>query len=113
MIDKQYFPPISENTKEIIKYFKDYKKETIKSNNTNKKKEKSLMNQCCEDLDKVFNDIKLYIDNKECEKLFSIINIKSQIIKKFIKNGKNIYIPFIGTSNAGKSTILNALIGYN
>ena len=28
------------------------------------------------------------------------------------KNGRNIYIPFIGISNSGKSTILNCLIGY-
>jgi GTPase Era involved in 16S rRNA processing len=33
-------------------------------------------------------------------------------LKKYISNGKNIYIPFIGESSSGKSTILNSLLGY-
>ena len=116
-INKTYFPPLSENTQEIIKYFNDYKKETPRQN-LNKMVKSKKSNEVDINLDKLeqlFNQIKMYIDEGENDIHFltSIINSKLKRIKKYIKNGLNIYIPFIGISSAGKSTILNCLVGYN
>ena len=61
------------------------------------------------------NEIKLYLNENIANKnsLTSIITSKLRRLKKYIKNGKNIYIPFIGGSSVGKSIILNCLIGYS
>ena len=113
--EKKYFPPISENTKEVINYFNNYTTETIKGiYKVKKKNKKTNLDINLEKLDEIFNEIKLYIDEdkKDINSFTSIIDSKLKRINKFIKNGKNIYIPLIGISSAGKSTILNCLIGY-
>ena len=116
-INKQYFPPLSENTKEIIKYFNDYLKPTPKQckNKMAQYKELNEIDKNLENLEQIFNEIKMYIeeDKNDIHSTASIINNKLRRIKKYIKNGLNIYIPFIGISSAGKSSILNCLIGYN
>ena len=113
--DEKYFPEFSESTKEIINYFKDYKKETptgilkeIKS------KKKSDLDINIENLNDIFNKLKQYIDEDENNKNSNtaLINSNLRKLEKYIKNGKNIYIPFIGISSAGKSTILNCIIGF-
>ena len=111
--EKKYFPDLSENTKDILNYFNDYTHTTF--NNEIEKKAKDKIDIYLEDLDNIFKEIKLYIDENKNDiiPLTKELDIKLERIKKYIKNGKNIYIPFIGISNAGKSTILNCLIGYN
>lgn len=72
------------------------------------------INTHLENLENIFNNIKSIIveDKNDRVSLISEINSKLTSLKKYINNGRNIYIPFIGQSNAGKSTILNCLIGY-
>ena len=110
--EKIYFPEISENTTKILKYFNDYNHKNI----TTKKPIhiKSEINTHLENLENIFNNIKSIIveDKNDRVSLISEINSKLTFLKKYINNGRNIYIPFIGQSNAGKSTILNCLIGY-
>ena len=110
--EKKYFPDFSENTKDILNYFNDYTHITF--NNETKKKAKDKIDTYLEDLDNIFNEMKLYIDENKNDiiPLTKELNIKLENLKKYIKNGRNIYIPFIGISNAGKSTILNCLVGY-
>ena len=115
--EKKYFPELSENTKEIINYFKDYQKQTKIGNSyniTTKNDEIIKMDKYLKGLDDIINEIKLYVNEDKNDKnsLTRILNSKLRRLKKYIKNGKNIYIPFIGGSSAGKSTILNCLIGY-
>ena len=117
--EKKYFPEFSENTKEIIKYFKNYQTPTSTDNNSNNKKSKTnktnKMDEYLKKLENIINVIKLYIneDTNDKNSLTSILSSKMRRLRKYISNGKNIYIPFIGGSSAGKSTILNSLIGYN
>ena len=112
--EKKYIPPYSESTKSILNYFNDYSKETPSINKDKvKNKQKDKIDINLENLEKIFNDIKLCIkeDKNDPISFTSQINSKLTMIQKYVKNGKNIYIPFIGPSNAGKSTILNCLIG--
>ena len=113
--DKKYFPEISESTKEIINYFKNYQKPTPTGNLIeNKSKKKSDLYMNIEKLNNIFNKLKLYIDEDENNKNsnISILNSNLRKLEKYIKNGKNIYIPFIGISSAGKSTTLNCVVGF-
>ena len=116
-INKIYFPSLSGNTQEIINYFNNYKKPTPNPNKNKIVKFKKIngIDTNLEKLEKIFKEIKMYIDEDKNDiiSLKSIINSKLRRINKYIKNGLNIYIPFIGISSAGKSTILNCLIGYN
>ncbi len=114
--DNTYFPELSESTKEIINYFKNYEKKTPTSSENNgvllKKKSKLDLN--IEKLNNIFNKLKSYIDENENDKNSNIAILNSHLkkLEKYIKNGKNIYIPFIGNSSAGKSTILNCILGF-
>lgn len=113
--EKKYFPEFSENTKEIIKYFKAYQTPTSKDNKSNIKKSKTnKMDEYLKKLENIIYEIKLYINEDKNDKnsLTSILSSKMKRIRKYIANGKKIYIPFIGGSSAGKSTILNSLLGY-
>ena len=116
--EKKYLPEFSESTKEVLNYFNDYQKQTPISNIiriNNIKSDKIIkMEQYLEKLDNIMNEIKLYLneDINDKNSLTLIINSKLRRLKKYIKNGKNIYIPFIGGSSTGKSTILNSIIGY-
>lgn len=113
--EKKYFPELSDNTKEIIKYFKVYQTPTAKDKKSNIKKSKTnKMDEYLKKLEKIINEIKFYVNEDKNDKnsLTSILSSKMKRLRKYIANGKNIYIPFIGGSSAGKSTILNSLIGY-
>ena len=113
--DKKYIPELSESTKEIINYFSNYQKETPKGNFKNKKQNmKNNMDIYIEKLNDIVDKLKLYIDEDENDNNSNIyiLNKNLRKLEKYIKNGKNIYIPFIGISSAGKSTTLNGIIGY-
>lgn len=113
-------PPKSTDTLNIIKYF------TMKNMEKNKEKEiKEIEEQLKENelKDKSLND---QIDNLSKRMMEFYNNYKEEKIKPenldtlrsninssvgIFKASKLLYIPMLGVSNAGKSTILNGLIG--
>ena len=113
--EKKYLPEFSENTKAIINYFKVYQTSKPKDNKSNIKKSKTnKMDEHLKILENIINEIKFYINEDKNNKysLTSILSSKMKRLRKYIANGKKIYIPFIGGSSVGKSTILNSLLGY-
>ena len=114
--EKIFMPDNSVEIKNIIDYFNNF---SLKIINKNKEKIKHIfedqMLQYFGSLNNIFKEIMIYINedpNKE-NSVTNLLNDKLRKLKKFIKNGLKIYIPFVGISSAGKSSILNRLIGYN
>ena len=104
---------ISNETKSLLNYFSSQKiqlhkyeeddKDNVDSKETTKKI-KQIQNVLNELINK-FEKSKINID-----KINSLIN-EIQKTLYFLKYYNSIYIPFIGASNTGKSTIINAIIG--
>ena len=108
----------SKNIKEILSFFNNYKKEKIiksmdkaneniiKDQNINilKKQEKIL-----DKFQSALIELKKYVN--EDENIISILEKNLIELRIRILNQKKIYIPFIGISNSGKSTIINDIIG--
>ena len=106
----------SKNIKKILSFFNNYNKEKIiksmdkenekiiKSENILKKQEKILDN-----FQSALIQLNKYV--KEDENIINIL--EKDLIELRIRtlNQKKIYIPFIGISNSGKSTIINDIIG--
>ena len=118
--NKKIIPPISTETKEIINYFtmknmeKDYNKEIKdieKQINNKENKDKSLN----EKIDNISERIKIFYKEYEEAKIKEekLPNLRQCINSSIgiLKTSKLLYIPILGVSNAGKSTILNGLIG--
>lgn len=120
--NKEVFPEKSEEYLKVVNYFtfknekknEDKKKieEVEKENLKHQEKQKTRINKI-EDLEKrtqfFYNSVSSETTRKiDMKKLKHYIN--SSII--FLKMCQYFYIPFLGVSNAGKSTILNDLIGY-
>jgi len=112
-VDQKVIPEYSENVNEILKYFNKFEDYTptddlplieIKNENPEKKAIKILRD--------IFIGLKKYVHKNEDENIINILDNNIRILEKFINNGRKIYIPFIGVSNAGKSTILNCIVGY-
>lgn len=117
---KKVIPPKGQSTKEMINYF------TMKNMNINREEEiKKIEKQILEkdNKDKSFNDKIDEISEKMkvFYKEFEDSNIKQEKLPMLrqninssigiLKASKLIYIPILGVSNAGKSTIFNGLIG--
>ena len=117
--EKIYIPDNSVETKKIIDYFNNFSLKIITNSKEKKEKIKNIfedkMLQCSESLNNIFEEIILYINEEKNNKnsVTNLLNDKLRKLKKFIKNGLKIYIPFVGISSAGKSSILNCLIGYD
>ena len=118
-LDKKQIPPKSKDTEEIIKYFtmenmeknKKVEADIIKELESRVEKEKSYSNK----IDDISNKLKKFYDSYEKEGGSSInlnslgIYINSSI--GILKSSKMFFIPLLGVSNAGKSTVLNCMIG--
>ena len=110
--EKKLIPPISEETNKLLNYF------TVKNPNNNKanykanENDNSEINKLNEELINEFESFAKEIkDSKmEDEKIKNLINEIIEFIE-FLKIYNVIFIPFLGPSNAGKSTIINGLIG--
>lgn len=63
-------------------------------------------------LKNIFNKLKKYVKEDDKDNIINILNNNLIMMEKFILNDRKIYIPFIGVSSAGKSTILNCIVGY-
>ena len=106
--EKQIIPPISRETKDFLNYFQNNRKK-LKLENINYKNEKKGA-ELEEYLTSLCNILKKSkIDVRESQILIDEINDTLN----FVNFSKQIFIPFLGLSNAGKTTIINGIIGRN
>jgi len=118
-LNKNNIPPKSKETKKIINFF------SMKNMEKNHKIEQEIINEVqilLEDektynnkINDISNKLKKFYETYKKErtndnKLKNIeIYINSSI--GILKNSQNFYIPLLGLSNSGKSTVLNSIIG--
>ena len=108
--EKKFLPPISDNTNKLLNYFTIKNLQKIQIFKENEKSEITKLNNDIIDQLKVFcQEIKN--SKTQNEKFENITNELIRIIE-FLKIYDVIFIPFLGPSNAGKSTIINGIIGY-
>jgi len=113
---KKFALNISNETKSLLNYFSSnkiefhkYEKDDTESIDSVDSKEKTeKINQIQNGLSELINKFKKSKIN--IDKINSLIN-EIQKTLYFLKYYNSIYIPFIGASNTGKSTIINAIIG--
>ena len=120
-LEKNYIPPKSKETKKIIDFF------SMKNMEKNHIIEKEVVNEVqilLEDEKTYDNNItdlsnrlkQFYEKYEKKRKSENDNNLKSLGIYinssiGILKNTKNFYIPLLGLSNSGKSTVLNSIIG--
>ena len=111
--DKIIIPDFSENTKEILNFFNNFDEKNLNKNiiNETPEKEDSKEERSFEEFKLAFNILKENVKVNE-NNILSVLEKDLKRLETIIKNNKKIYIPFIGGSSAGKSTILNDIIGY-
>ena len=121
-LDKSLIPSYSENIKDIFNFFNNFNFETIEPEEQNKelpndsflirlKTQETIINNFI----KVFEEFKKYLDKDENNEKNNIIDTLSkdlEELKIMVLNQRKIYIPLIGVSSSGKSTILNDIVGY-
>ena len=113
--EKINIPKYSESVQSILDYFNKFKNNDISNMETAPLAETTMQNdetKAIELLKKIFEKLKKYVDEGDKENIINILNDNLTMVEKFILNDRKIYIPFIGVSSAGKSTILNCIIGY-
>ena len=108
----EYIPPLSAETKQLLNYFKiTYTKKVIPKFDIDKLNSKTQLNKdiikALKDFSKKIGNFK--IDNKKIRDL--MYEIQKTI--EYLKTYNVIFIPFLGASNAGKTTIINGIIGKN
>ena len=109
--EKKLIPPLSKETQNLINYFQTKRR----------KKSFSINYPSLQGVESVEMKLKKYfgliIDklNKSKIDINKIKSLRDEIIEveNYLKSTKNIFIPFLGPSNAGKTTILNGIIGKN
>ena len=113
---KKKFPEYSEDSKFILDYFKNFKD---KSEDLEKapplvkeKEEEEPETRAIKIFKNIFNKLQKYVKSNDENNIINDLSSKLDIIEKFILTNRKIYIPFIGVSSAGKSTILNDIVGY-
>ena len=116
--EKINIPKYSESVQLILDYFNKFN-EFKDKNPTNTEyiplsKEIAENNEqkAIEILKKIFEKLKKYVNEYDKDNIINILNENLFMMEKFILNDRKIYIPFIGVSSAGKSTILNCIVGY-
>jgi len=118
-IEKKQIPPKSRDTTIIMKYFtmenmKNHEKfeEDIEKELESELKEERTHNYKVDDIS---NKLKEFYDlyEKEGGNKNNLDSLKIYINSSIglLKTSKSLYIPLVGVSNAGKSTVLNSIIG--
>ena len=109
---QKLIPPISEETNKLLNYFTIKKLNINEKNNEIKENDNSELNQLNEELINEFESFAQEIkDSKfEDEKIKNLLNEIADLII-FLRIYNVIFIPFLGPSNAGKSTIINGILG--
>ena len=110
---KEMIPEYSEEVKQILTFFNDFsnQKETTPTNMGETKKlteEEEAISQ----FRIIFEGLKKYEIKNENEDIIELLGKDLKRLEKIIYNKRRIYIPFIGISSAGKSTILNCIVGH-
>ena len=120
-LENNYIPPKSKETKKIIDFFSMknmeksniIEKEIVNEVQTLLEEENTYNNKITDYSNKLKQFYERYEKERKREndnKLKSLeIYIHSSIY--ILNNSKNFYIPFLGLSNSGKSTVLNSIIG--
>ena len=121
--NKKGIPPCSMDTQNIMNYFtmknmKQYLEEKEKERKMEEDDKKLLERE--KNLNKKIDNLSRRMDELKNEKEVTKISMhKLNLLRQYInssigilKTAKNLYIPLLGVSNAGKSTILNGIIGY-
>ena len=111
--EKMLIPPISKEANDLLNYFKVKEKKEKKREDAVIKKEvisqsTQLNKEIIKTLKKFCKEIKNFkIENEKYQYL------TNEIIKtiEYLKTYDVIFIPFLGGSNAGKTTIINGIIG--
>ena len=111
--EKQLIPPISEETNKLLNYFKT-KKVVLKPQKTilpvaeNTTNNTELNNQ-------IINALTLFCDefknSRDDNKQIQNLTFEVKKLIEYLKIYDVIFIPFLGASNAGKTTIINGIIG--
>ena len=101
--------PLSDTTEKLINYFSN---KTIKNTFDSTKKEKKEVGT----VEMILSNKLNLISDKITKSKIDISKIKSLIeeiidTREFLKKSNYIFIPFLGPSNAGKTTIINGIIG--
>ena len=109
---QKLIPPISEETNKLLNYFTVEKDNFNETNNEIKGSDNSELNKLNENLINEFESFAHEMKDSKMkdEKINNLINEIAELIK-FLKIYNVIFIPFLGPSNAGKSTIINGIIG--
>ena len=113
--EKKLIPPISKESNELLNYFSVENSIINKSNNENKENDISGNLELIKLNNDIINEFELFgkkiVNNKTGDDKFK--NLTNEIAKfiHFLKIYNVIFIPFLGPSNAGKSTIINGIIG--
>ena len=120
-LDKSLITSYSENIKDILNFFNNFNFETLEPEGQIKelandsfsmklKTQETIINNFI----KVFEELKKYMDKDEQNEK-NIINTLSKYLEELkimVLNQRKIFIPLIGVSSSGKSTILNDIVGY-
>ena len=118
--DKSLIPTYSENIKDILNFFNNFSFETIKPEekikeivNNNFLEKLKTQETIINNFIKVFEELKKYMDKDESNEKNIIETLSKDLgeLKIMVLNQRKIYIPLIGVSSSGKSTILNDIVG--
>ena len=117
--NKKQIPPKSLETIEIMRYFtmENMKKHEQLEENIEEEIESKLKEERTHNgqVDDISNKLKEFYDlyEKEGGNKNSLDSLKIYINSSIglLKTSKTLYIPLVGVSNAGKSTVLNSIIG--
>jgi len=119
--EKLLIPKVSETINDINNYFnniKDYNFPNINfGENNNKEKEFIFDNsdeqKILKDLDKFFEETFISEKLKNYGNIVPILKEDFKILKNYIFNSSLNFIPILGVSNSGKSSIINCLLEKN
>ena len=120
--EKIKMPPISIENKKIIDYFTMENMKKMQGRGENH----ILYNRTIKSLEKTLQDLKIFYEgykkkyilnkkDKQRKNLYThqIIEKNINLISQKLEKLKYLYLPFVGLNNAGKSEIINDLIGYD
>ena len=113
--EKINIPKYSEDVQKILDYFNNFKDKDSSNMETAPLPITTMQNgesKAIDILKNIFNKLKKYVKEDDKDNIINILDDNLVMMEKFILNDRKIYIPFIGVSSAGKSTILNCIVGY-